>query len=61
MGQHTEALDCRLTENVDCCYFYDDLSVYEDFGGVVLGSAEGEAIAQALGPSKMNVILQNHG
>ncbi|KAI6084766.1 class II aldolase and Adducin domain-containing protein [Hypoxylon rubiginosum] len=47
--------------NQDCCYFYNDLSVYEDFGGVVLGNEEGNAIARALGPSKMNIILQNHG
>ncbi|XXH00787.1 hypothetical protein Hte_007138 [Hypoxylon texense] len=35
--------------------------VYEDFGGVVLGDEEGNSIAKALGPTKMNLILQNHG
>lgn len=46
---------------LDCCYFYDDLAVYEGFGGVVFGREEGEHIAQALGPRKKCVILQNHG
>lgn len=27
----------------------------------MLGNEEGNAIARALGPSKMNIILQNHG
>ncbi|EQB54176.1 class II Aldolase and Adducin domain-containing protein [Colletotrichum gloeosporioides Cg-14] len=47
--------------NQDCCMFYDDLSVYEGFGGVVLAQDEGERIAKALGPKHKNVILQNHG
>jgi len=47
--------------NQDCCYFYNDLSVYEGFGGVVFGREEGEHIAEALGPRKKSVILQNHG
>lgn len=47
--------------NQDCCMFYDDLSVYEGFGGVVLAKEEGENIARALGPTHKNVILQNHG
>lgn len=47
--------------NQDSCFFYDDLSVYEGFGGVVLAFEEGENIARALGPVKKNVILQNHG
>lgn len=45
----------------DSCYFHNDLSVYEDFGGVVLGADEGNAIANALGPTNMDLILQNHG
>jgi ribulose-5-phosphate 4-epimerase/fuculose-1-phosphate aldolase len=45
----------------DCCYFYDDLSVYAGFGGVVLASAEGEELAKALGPKNRHLILQNHG
>lgn len=47
--------------NQDCCMFYNDLSVYEGFGGVVLAKEEGENIAKALGPTRKNVILQNHG
>jgi hypothetical protein len=45
----------------DSCYFYNDLSVYEGFGGVVLAKEEGERIAEALGPINKSVILQNHG
>lgn len=47
--------------NQDCCMFYDDLAVYEDFGGVVFAKDEGARIAKALGPYKKNIILQNHG
>ncbi|KAK3633147.1 hypothetical protein LTR56_015923 [Elasticomyces elasticus] len=47
--------------DTDCCYFYNDLSVYDGYGGVVLGQEEGERIAQALGPRNKSVILQNHG
>lgn len=50
-----------LTVRIDCCFFYNDLSVYEGFGGVVLAREEGEHIAEALGPVKKSVILQNHG
>lgn len=41
--------------------FYNDLAVYKGFGGVVFAKEEGEHIAQALGPTKKNIILQNHG
>ncbi|UQC75284.1 class II Aldolase and Adducin domain-containing protein [Colletotrichum lupini] len=47
--------------NQDSCMFYNDLSVYEGFGGVVLAKEEGEHIAEALGPTNKNIILQNHG
>lgn len=47
--------------NQDSCMFYDDLSVYKSFGGVVLAAEEGSNIVQALGPRNKNVILQNHG
>jgi len=43
------------------CYFYNDLSTYASFGGVVIARDEGDRIAAALGPSKKNIILQNHG
>lgn len=44
----------------DACAFYDDHSVYTDFGGVAVEEAEGARIARALGGHKA-VILQNHG
>ena len=44
----------------DVCAFYDDHSLYDDFGGVVLDLDEGDRIAAALGKNKA-VILQNHG
>lgn len=47
--------------NQDSCFFYDDLAVYQGFGGVVLGQEEGDRIAASLGPSKKNVIMRNHG
>lgn len=40
--------------------FYKDLSVYEGFGGIVLAQEEGHHIAEALGPTHKNAILQNH-
>ena len=45
----------------DSCTFYDNLAVYENFGGVVLAEEEGENIARALGPKWKTCILQNHG
>jgi ribulose-5-phosphate 4-epimerase/fuculose-1-phosphate aldolase len=47
--------------NQDSCMFYDDLSVYAAFGGVVFAPEEGKKIAAAMGPRNKNVILQNHG
>jgi ribulose-5-phosphate 4-epimerase/fuculose-1-phosphate aldolase len=44
----------------DSCAFYNDLAVYDSFNGIVLDSAEGEAIATALQGQKA-AILQNHG
>ncbi len=44
----------------DSCAFYNDHSVYNDYGGVVFELDEGARIAQALGTNKA-VILQNHG
>lgn len=44
----------------DACAFFEDQSLYDDFGGVVLDPAEGERIATALGPHKA-VVLRNHG
>lgn len=45
----------------DSCMFYENLSVYEGFGGVVLAKEEGQRISNALGEIGMNLILQNHG
>jgi len=44
----------------DACAFYEDHALFEDFGGVVLETSEGQRIAEALGPKKA-VILKNHG
>jgi ribulose-5-phosphate 4-epimerase/fuculose-1-phosphate aldolase len=40
--------------------FYDDLSVYTNFGGVVFAAEEGVTIAKELGKNK-NLVMQNHG
>ncbi|KAG6830934.1 hypothetical protein H0H92_013862 [Tricholoma furcatifolium] len=45
----------------DSCVLYDNLSVYENFGGVVRAYEEGRNIAEALGPKNKTCILQNHG
>ncbi|KAL4877770.1 class II aldolase and Adducin domain-containing protein [Aspergillus karnatakaensis] len=47
--------------NQDSCMFYNDLAVYPSFGGVVFSTEEGHRISDALGPTKKNLILQNHG
>jgi ribulose-5-phosphate 4-epimerase/fuculose-1-phosphate aldolase len=44
----------------DACAFYQDHGLFDDFTGVVYETAEGDRIAQALGPCKA-VILRNHG
>ncbi|EDU43011.1 Class II aldolase/adducin domain containing protein [Pyrenophora tritici-repentis] len=44
----------------DSVRFYKSHGVYNQFGGVVLASEEGERIAKALGDGKA-AILQNHG
>ena len=48
----------------DVCKFYGPaLALYNNYGGVVLGSAlsEGEAIAATLTPETKGCILANHG
>jgi len=45
----------------DSCLFYNNLSVYNNFGGVVLEPEEGVNIAKAMGPTAKACILQNHG
>ena len=44
----------------DSCAFYGDHALFDDFTGVVVDTAEGARIAEALGANKM-AILRNHG
>jgi ribulose-5-phosphate 4-epimerase/fuculose-1-phosphate aldolase len=44
----------------DACAFYEDHVVHEAYSGVVLDTAEGDAIAASLGDRKA-AILKNHG
>jgi ribulose-5-phosphate 4-epimerase/fuculose-1-phosphate aldolase len=44
----------------DACAFYNDVSVYPQFKGIVLAREEGERIASHLGQRKA-CLLQNHG
>ncbi|OLN88250.1 Meiotically up-regulated gene 14 protein 1 [Colletotrichum chlorophyti] len=60
-GQAFSALGRNLDITTqDTCAFYDDIVLYDSFGGIVLGKEEGLRIAAALG-SKKAAILQNHG
>ncbi|KIN03332.1 hypothetical protein OIDMADRAFT_63853, partial [Oidiodendron maius Zn] len=55
------ALGCMLEPiNQDACRFYNNHSMYADFGGIAFKREEGERIAAALGSTKA-VILRNHG
>ena len=45
----------------DVCTFYDHLAVYDDYGGIVFISDEGQYIAKALGTKNKAAILMNHG
>jgi len=65
-GKVWSAMGGRRLEMVDqdVCNFYGEaLAVYEQYGGVVIGSAlgEGEAMAKALGERGKGMILANHG
>ncbi|KAI0399375.1 class II aldolase and Adducin domain-containing protein [Xylaria palmicola] len=44
----------------DTCVFYNDIALYDSFGGIVLGPEEGMHIVEALGGKKA-AILANHG
>lgn len=44
----------------DVCAFFNDYTLYDDFGGVVVDLDEGARVARALGDNKA-AILQNHG
>ncbi|KAF4122355.1 Ribulose-5-phosphate 4-epimerase/Fuculose-1-phosphate aldolase [Geosmithia morbida] len=54
-------LSSNPVEFPDSCMFYDNLAVYEGFGGIVLAEEEGLRLAEALGDKCLNLILQNHG
>tara|TARA_S200000501_G_scaffold369660_1_gene409492 strand:- start:365 stop:1150 length:786 start_codon:yes stop_codon:yes gene_type:complete len=45
---------------LDSCAFFNDHSLFNDFGGVVIDLDEGNRVVNALGNNKA-VILQNHG
>ncbi|KAF3765599.1 arad-like aldolase/epimerase [Cryphonectria parasitica EP155] len=45
----------------DALRFYNDLSVYNAYGGTVISTEEGRRIAEALGPKNRSIILRNHG
>ena len=40
--------------------FHDDIALFDEFHGIVLDTAEGDAIAAALGPRR-GLLLKNHG
>lgn len=44
----------------DSCVFYNDVALYDDFGGVAFKKEEGVMIAKAMGNCKAG-ILRNHG
>lgn len=54
LGRHLSPL------TQDSCVFYQDHGLFDEFGGVVYETSEGDKIAAALGPRKA-VILKNHG
>lgn len=45
----------------DACLFHDNLSVYSNYGGIILSDQEGNNIADALGEKALCCIMQNHG
>jgi hypothetical protein len=47
--------------HLDSCFLYDEMAVYEEFGGAAVAAEEGVHIANALGPKKKTMTLQNHG
>lgn len=44
----------------DHCAFYNDIALYEDYGGIVMEGGEGKHIADCLG-SRKAALLSNHG
>lgn len=51
----------RTSLTAEGAQYGSTVKLYDDFGGVVLDDAEGQAICKALGPTGKGVILQNHG
>lgn len=45
----------------DACLFHNNLSVYSNYGGIILSNQEGNNIADALGEKALCCIMQNHG
>ena len=44
----------------DSCAFYEQVAIYDEFGGVAMQDSEGERIAKALGDKRF-AILRHHG
>jgi L-fuculose-phosphate aldolase len=42
------------------CYYFDDVCLFDEFDGVVLGTQEGDAIARVLGDNHA-ILLKHHG
>ncbi|KAG0681173.1 hypothetical protein C6P40_003463 [Pichia californica] len=61
-GKAFSALGSKLDMlNQDSCIFFNNHTIYNDFGGVVLESEEAKHIAIAMGPTNRSIILKNHG
>ena len=63
-GKHAIALSA-LGSNLEPvtqtgAIFYDDCALFDEYDGIVLGKAEGDAIAEAIG-GKRAVLLKHHG
>ena len=60
-GKALAAIDTPLRPFCqDACAFFEDHVIHDDFSGVVLDTAEGDAIARSVGDRKA-AILKNHG
>ncbi|MFD8431314.1 class II aldolase/adducin family protein [Streptomyces coelicoflavus] len=60
-GKTLSSLDMTIEPlTQDACAFYQDVSVFDDYTGVVVDPEEGRRIGRALGSHKA-VILRNHG
>ncbi|HEX7006604.1 MAG TPA: class II aldolase/adducin family protein [Alphaproteobacteria bacterium] len=63
-GKHVialSALGCNLEPVTQTgAMFYEDCALFDEYDGIVLGKAEGDAIAEAIG-TKRAVLLKHHG